>query len=168
MKTTTRREQNYRRNQLAPKRHTRRGLFVESLENRALMAVDISIADATIKEQGNLSTFVSGNNAIHRNPVGISFGPDRNGDSSQDLYVIGGGKYGSNNIVVYDGNTGALVEEYVPAGAGLYQPGFITFDAQGNLYTAIAPPSGGARPTIMRVDHATKAYATIFRICLEK
>lgn len=91
MKTTTRREQNYRRNALALKRHTRRRLFLESLEERALMAVDISIADATINEQGNLSAFVSGNNAIHRNPLGIAFGPDRNGDSSQDLYVIGGG-----------------------------------------------------------------------------
>ena len=38
MKTTTRREQNYRRNKLAPKRHTRRRLFIEKLENRQLLA----------------------------------------------------------------------------------------------------------------------------------
>jgi hypothetical protein len=62
--------------------------------------------------------------------------------------------------VVYDGDTGAMVEELVPAAAGLLDPGKITFDADGNLFTSITTQDGGPRPTIVRVDHSTQAVST--------
>jgi hypothetical protein len=85
---------------------------VELLEDRAVPAT-LTIADASIGEGQGLSVFVPANTAILEHGGGVAFGPDRTGDSLADLYVLG---RTSNNIIVYDGQTGTFVKEYVPPG----------------------------------------------------
>ncbi len=76
---------------VASKRTIRSRIAVERLEDRTVpSAVSISIADASVKEQGNLGLFVPGDAAIMEHPSGLVFGPDRNNDGVQDLYALGG------------------------------------------------------------------------------
>src|SRR5207248_4312460 len=97
-----------------------------------------------------------GNKAILEHPAGMAFGPDRNGDSVRDLYVLG---RVSNNIAVYDGNTGAYVEQYVPPGSGLNGSAWLTFGPNGDLFTSTVTATG-KRDSILRVDHATNLVST--------
>jgi hypothetical protein len=129
---------------------------VELLEDRTVPSVSIGISNVTVKEQGNLGLFVPGNAAVLQNPGGLAFGPDRNGDAVPDLYVVG---RVSNNIVVYDGNTGAVVEQFVPASAGLNGSAFLTFGPNGDLFTSTGTDRAN-RDTVVRIDQATKTVNT--------
>ena len=68
-------------------------LFLETLEERALLSgVSLSVADATIKEIGNVSAFVASGSGGLSAPKDLVLGPDRN------LYVASSG---SNSIIRY-------------------------------------------------------------------
>ncbi len=89
MKTTSRREQNYRRNNVAPKRHTRRRLFMESLEERALMAglvgywaAENNALDTAGAAQVNNGTLLNGT-AFAAGQVGQAFSFDGVNDRVQ-------------------------------------------------------------------------------------
>jgi hypothetical protein len=144
-----------RHHRKARRRFAPRRLHVEALEDRTMPSVSISIADATVREQGNLSLFVPGNAAVLVHPSGLAFGPDRNGDSVPDLYVVG---RVSNNIVVYDGKTGAFVEQFAPAGSGLNGSAWLTVGPDGAVYTPTISATG-VDDTVLRIDQ-TKAVTT--------
>ncbi len=106
-----------------------RRVSLERLEGRELLSgVSVTIADATIKEQGNLTTFVHGdtNHLVHA--ADLAFGPDRNGDTIDDLYVVG---RITNNVVVYDGKTGAFVEEFAGPSSGINGAAWMQFGPDG-------------------------------------
>jgi DNA-binding beta-propeller fold protein YncE len=146
-----------RRGRTSPQKARRQRLCLEALEDRAVPTASISIADATVKEQGNLGLFVPGNATVLEHPSGLAFGPDRNGDSVPDLYAVG---RVSANIVVYDGITGAFVEQFVPAGSGFTDGGaWLKFGSNGDLFTSTRSATG-SRDTILRIDQATKTVNT--------
>lgn len=70
-------------------------------------------------------------------PFGVLFGPDRNGDGLQDLYVTSSdvsdqtlrtSKNDSSSVKVYDGVTGAYLADFVGGGSGgLNTPTLMTF-----------------------------------------
>jgi sugar lactone lactonase YvrE len=62
-----------------------------------------------------------------KTPFGIAFGPDGN------LYAAGNS---TNDISVYDGNTGAFLRVFADSSVGVSSPDGIAFDPQGNLYVA--------------------------------
>jgi DNA-binding beta-propeller fold protein YncE len=128
----------------------RTNLRVEQLEDRAVPTVTISIANATVQEQGNLGLFVPGNTALLQHPSALAFGPDRNGDGVPDLYVVG---RVTNNINVYDGKTGAYVEQFASSSAGLNGSAFLTIGSDGAVYTSTNPGSG-TRDTVLRIDQS--------------
>lgn len=123
-------------------------LGVESLEDRTVPAT-LSVGDLTIDEATNLGVFVPGNTSILTNSADLEFGPDRNGDSVADLYVVG---RVSDNIVVYDGQTGAFVEQFL-AGNGLDGAAWLVFGPDGDLFTSTVTQTGN-RDAVLRVDQA--------------
>lgn len=63
------------------------------------------------------------------------FGPKGQGQSGLDLYVA---SLPTSSILQYDGDTGALVGEFVPSGSGsLSYPGGLVFGPDGNLYVTV-------------------------------
>src|SRR5687768_284626 len=68
-----------------------RRLALEPLEDRRLMAVDISISDASAIEGDNalafIDRFVAFQSGGLARPRGSTFGPDGNGDDLDDFYV---------------------------------------------------------------------------------
>jgi hypothetical protein len=79
-----------------------------------------------------LGNFVPPGRGGLRNPTGVLFGPDGNGDGRQDLYVTNEeftglkGKLGT--VKRYDGVTGAFIDTFVEEGSGgLNDPVLLTF-----------------------------------------
>jgi sugar lactone lactonase YvrE len=116
----------------------------------------LSIGEATINEAGNLSVFVPANLALLQEPRDMVFGPNRNADPSPDLYVLGSF---SDNVVVYDGKTGAFIEEFVGSSSGLNGAAWLVFGPDGDLFTSTVTATGH-RDAIWRVDQETKAVST--------
>ncbi len=143
--------------------HARR-ISLERLEGRELLTT-ISIGDATAIEGSGalkiLDRFVDqGSGGILR-PRLSTFGPDGNGDGAQDLYVASK----TNEILRYDGLTGAFLGVFVSAGSGgLKGPMDLAFGPDdGMLYVSSlgelgssAPPGAGE---VFRYDGATGAFA---------
>ncbi len=130
-------------------------LGLERLEERALMAVDISISDWSMSEGTNLTPFTAANISILDTAVDLAYGPSRNGDAIADLYVIG---RVSDNIVVYDGLTGAFVEQFATPATGLDGAAWLMFGPNGDLYVSTVTASG-KRDAVLRIDQA-KAVST--------
>ncbi len=104
----------------------------------------ISISDATATEGSNGGKFIdvfAQDVANLQWPSDLAFGPDG------DLYVLG---KATDNIVRFDGVTGATKGEFVLAGSGgLDNPNFFSFGPDGNLY--VASRSGGPEGRINRI-----------------
>ncbi len=65
----------------------------------------------------------------------------------------------TDQVLRYDGITGAFLGEFVTAGSGgLDVPGGLTFGSDGNLYVA----GGGSEPRVRRYDGATGAFVDDF------
>jgi hypothetical protein len=94
-------------------------------------------------------------------PFGVLFGPDRNGDGRQDLYVtstqvndssFANSKPHTSSVKVYDGVTGAYLSDFVSVDSGgLNEPTLMTFTETdpvtlayqgGNALAAAALPAG--------------------------
>src|SRR5947209_3861658 len=118
-------------------RPARRRLLLETLESRSLLAgVDITISDATAIEGGNalksLDHFVQDASGGLTRPRASTFGPDGNGDGAPDLYVPSAD---TDQVLRYDGVTGAFLDVFVPAGSGgLDSPGDLEFTSNNLLY----------------------------------
>jgi DNA-binding beta-propeller fold protein YncE len=68
----------------------------------------------------------------------------------------------TNQILRYDGTTGAFLDAFVPAGSGgLAQPSGLVFGPDGNLYVAAHAPSAG-QGTVFRYDGTTGAFLDTF------
>ncbi len=78
-------------------------------------------------------------------PSGMVFGPDGKNDGKLDLYVASAG---TNNVLHFDGTTGAFLGQFVPSGSGGLDHGCgMVFGPDGNLYIADLP----APPTTSEV-----------------
>ncbi len=135
---------------------SQRGLLMEQLDDGRLLAGDRTISDFNTNEVGSLNVFVTGDVSKLENSADLVFGPDRTGDLVDDLYVLG---RGSNNIVVYDGNTGAYVEEFAGPTSGLRGAAWLAFGTDGDLYTSTITETG-LRDSILRFNLATKSVTT--------
>lgn len=100
------------------RKHFKNRLSLERLELRELMAADISLSDWSMSEGPNLTPFTAANISILDTAADLAYGPSRNGDAIADLYVIG---RVSDNIVVYDGLTGAFIEQFATPASGLLE-----------------------------------------------
>ncbi len=82
--------------------------------------------------------------------TGVTVGPDGN------LYVS---SRDSNQVLQYDGTTGAFLSQFVTAGSGgLVKPYDLTFGPDGNLYVVYGDSSGG----VNRYDGTTGAFIDNF------
>jgi flagellar hook assembly protein FlgD len=130
-------------------------LALEVLEDRVCLNGNLLAAGFYTGEvldydwtQGTVLPPFAPNSAL-ANPVGLAIGP--NGD------VFVGGR-GSNDVVRYDGNTGAFLGTFVtPASGGLDWPHDLVFGPDGNLYVASALTS-----SILRYNGQTGAFLNVF------
>jgi hypothetical protein len=138
-----------------PATNHRRRLLFDVLEDRSVPAT-VSISDATMHEAADLNVFVPANTAILLDGADLAFGPDRNGDSAADLYVVG---RNSDNVVVYDGQSGSFIEEFVSSSSGLDGAAFLAFGPDGAMLISTVT-STGTRDSVLKVDQATKTVTT--------
>jgi DNA-binding beta-propeller fold protein YncE len=92
---------------------------------------------------------------------GMVFGPSVENPHKLDLYVASARK---NNVLRFDGTTGAFLGEFVPAGlGGLTAAIGITFGADGNLYVASGGAlNGGPTSGVLRFQGPTGAAPGAF------
>ena len=100
-------------------------LYLESLEDRMVPTVSISVANASLNEIGNVSPFVASGSGGLSSPKDLVLGPDGN------VYVA---STGTNSVIRYT-PTGQLLGTFVAAGSGgLSSPYGLAFGPDGNLY----------------------------------
>jgi streptogramin lyase len=125
-------------------------LYVNNSNAFAVMRYD-GITGAPLPGLGLTDAFFTapGSGGLSYPNMGLTFGPDGN------LYV---GGFGSNNVVRYDGSTGAFLDQFVVAGSGgLGRTRSISFGPDGNLY--VASP---ANSSVLRYDGTTGAFLGAF------
>ncbi|MEX2141597.1 MAG: Calx-beta domain-containing protein [Pirellulales bacterium] len=132
-------------------------LLLQRLENRVLMAGDLSISDATVIEGSDelkfIDRFVSERSGGLARPRGLTFGPDVNSDGVSELYVTGI-RGDEMEILRYDGQTGAFLNVFVPAGSGgLIDVIDFVFTPDGSLYV-----TSFLGNNVLRYDGITGAY----------
>ena len=82
------------------------------------------------------------------NPGSMVFGPDGH------LYVA---SQGENSVVRFDGQTGAVIDEFVlPGTGGLFLPSVLIFGPDGNLYVS------SFTDQVLRFDGTTGAFIDVF------
>jgi DNA-binding beta-propeller fold protein YncE len=94
--------------------------------------------NSILRYNGTTGAFIdifvpSGSGGLTLAPTGgVVFGPDMTQDGTPDLYVSNGD---GNNVLIYDGHSGAFVKTYVASGlGGLSDPKGLLFDTNGNLF----------------------------------
>ncbi len=127
----------------------KRSLIVESLEERPLMAVDISIGNATMNEIGSASVFVAPGSGGLSAPQALTLGPDN------IVYVV---SQGNNAVLRYNGTTGQFLNVFVsPGSGGLSSPYGLAFGPDGNLYV-----TSYATNQVLRYNGTTGAFLGVF------
>jgi DNA-binding beta-propeller fold protein YncE len=99
---------------------------LETLEDRTVPAVSISVANATMNEVGSASALVASGSGGLSGPRDLVVGADGN------IYVASAG---TGSVIRYNGSTGQLIGTFVaPGSGGLGDPFGLTFGPDGNLY----------------------------------
>ncbi len=116
----------------SPRTSTRRRSSLETLENRVLMAGDLSISDATVIEANDsivwLGSYITSQAGGLDHPTGMVLGP--NGD----LFVASAA---TDRVLRYEAATGTFLGTFVsPGSGGLDNPDGVVFGPDGNLYVA--------------------------------
>ncbi len=126
-------------------------LHLESLEDRTVPTVSLSVAGATLNEIGSPSAFVAAGSGGLSSPEGITLGPDGN------LYVAGDG----GAVLRYNGTTGAYINTFVSQGSGglAFNGNYagLAFGPGGNLYVA-----SGATNQVLEFNGNTGAFLQAF------
>ena len=115
-------------------------------------------SDSVLRYDGRTGEFIdqfvtSGSGGLNQ-PTGLIFGPDDN------LYVSSGNPAvpSSDNVLRYDGQTGAFIDEFVPAGSGgMNGPTGLEFGPDGHLYVC-----GVISDNVLRYDGQTGAFIDVF------
>jgi hypothetical protein len=106
-----------------------------------------------------MDVFVTGWGATQETFRSLIFGPDGNGDGYRDLYVTSAS---TNNVLRYDGVSGAFIDAFVPAGSGgLTAPTALVFGPDGNLYVASGAHTNYYN-SILRYNGSTGAFMDVF------
>jgi sugar lactone lactonase YvrE len=124
---------------------------LETLEDRTVPSVTISVANASLNEIGAPSAFISAGSGGLSTPAGITLGPDG------DVYVAGN----NGAVLRYNGTTGAYISTFVSQGSGGLgfsntQAG-LTFGPDGNLYVTSA-----ATNQVLEYNGSTGAFIQAF------
>jgi sugar lactone lactonase YvrE len=130
--------------------HTRQRtrLLLESLEDRTVPTVSISVATASLNEIGNVSTFVASGSGGLNQPKDLVLGQDGN------VYVASA----TTNSVIRYTPTGQLLGTFVAAGSGgLSSPKALAFGPDGNLYV-----SSVTNNNILEYSGSTGAFLSTF------
>jgi DNA-binding beta-propeller fold protein YncE len=133
-----------------PHKARSRRLYLETLEDRTVPTVSISVAGATLNEIGSPSAFISAGSGGLSSPLGITLGPDGN------LYVAGNG----GAVLRYNGTTGAYLNTFVPKGSGglaFTNYDGLAFGPDGNLYVG-----SGATNQVLEYNGSTGAFIKAF------
>jgi glucose/arabinose dehydrogenase len=122
---------------------------LESLEDRTVPSVSISIAGSSINEIGNSSSFITAGSGGLSQPTGVTLGSDGN------VYVS---SRATNQVLRYNGSTGAFIDAFVTQGSGgLSGPWGQTFGPDGNLYVASESTN-----QVLRYNGSTGAFIDAF------
>ncbi len=121
---------------------------LETLEDRTVPSVSISVANASLNEIGNVSPFVASGSGGLSQPKDLVLGPDGN------VYVASNG---TNSVIRYT-PTGQLLGTFVVANSGgLSEPYGLAFGPDGNLYV-----DGFTTNAIYEYSGSTGAFLTAF------
>ncbi len=111
-----------------------------------------------------LDRFVNMNTNGLQRPRTPLFGPDGNGDGLQDLYVTSSD---TNQVLRFDGKSGAAIDVFVEAGAGgLLNPADLAFGPDGSLYVSSfgypnGTPAVAGAGSVLRYDGTTGTFLEI-------
>jgi len=111
-----------------------------------LLLVPVGAQNAFAVAGDFIDVFVSKESGGLFEPIKLVFGPDGN------LYVS---SFGTNQILKYDGNTGAFIDDFV---SGLSGPLGLDFGPNGNLYVSSYFPTN----EVLRYDGNTGAFIDVF------
>jgi sugar lactone lactonase YvrE len=132
------------------------GQGIGTIQDTDISGPAISISDATAIEGSDTLKFIDrfvpdGSGGLSR-ARGATFGPDGNGDGAMDLYV---GSVDTNQVLRYDGLTGAFIDVFVTAGSGgLDGPFHLKFFGPNNDLFVTGRPNNG----LLRFNGATGAF----------
>jgi hypothetical protein len=122
---------------LSRHRSARRKRLFEGLEPRNMLAVDISISDATVTEGNDairlIDVFVPERSGGLDFVSGSAFGPDGNGDGELDLYVVSAR---AAKVLQFDGTNGAFIKNFVTVAGGDIGDAAPLFGMDGTMYLA--------------------------------
>jgi DNA-binding beta-propeller fold protein YncE len=125
-------------------------LSVEALEERSLLSVTISVANANLNEIGSPSAFIAAGSGGLSSPNDITLGPDGN------VYVASAG----NNSVIRYTPSGQLLGTFVSQGSGglgFTRGAELAFGPDANLYI-----TSGATNQVLEYNGSTGAFLQAF------
>jgi serine/threonine protein kinase/sugar lactone lactonase YvrE len=134
----------------------------------------ISISDATASEGNSGMKFLDNfipDQGLPQTFRGIVFGPDGNGDGTDDLYVVSSG---TNEVLRFDALSGTLIDSFLkPSQSGvenpLDDPLDLTFGPDGHLYvTSRGTDANPDNNQVLRFDGHTGNFIDVFATGLQR
>ncbi len=131
---------------------------------------EITVSDATVVEGDRSLSYVDRfvpDNGVTQSFRNLVLGPDATGDNVEDLYVVSSG---SDEVLRFDGVSGAFVDVFVAAGAGgLDDPLDLTFGPDGALYVTSRGTNGNPdNNSVIRFNGTTGGFVDVFATGLQR